>query len=213
MKFDEYIPWAIRTENVNAMSIRQRMLDDNVIRMLHAVIGMTTEIGELTEAIHKLDSHRNEAEWANFREEVGDVFWYVAVMYDAAVAKFGQIAVRIPTWDHSWANGDCLETSKQISLEGALASTVGALANLIKRHIFYGDELVVDALLMRLHNVYKTLRLCLDFYYSGASCTYYNTLADNIEKLRKRHGKKFDDVGVVDWNVERELSHMFGHRQ
>lgn len=45
----------------------------------HALIGITTEIGELIEA---LNSHKDprQLDWVNVREEIGDLWWYVALL-------------------------------------------------------------------------------------------------------------------------------------
>lgn len=50
-------------------------------RLFHAIIGIATEATELCEAL--LDTQlQNEIDLVNLREEIGDVSWYIAILFD-----------------------------------------------------------------------------------------------------------------------------------
>lgn len=44
---------------------------------LHMLMGMTTEVGELTDVFKKNLAYQKEIDWVNVGEEVADVMWYL----------------------------------------------------------------------------------------------------------------------------------------
>jgi len=56
--------------------------------VIHAIIGAATEAGELLEALRAVIIEGKEFDEVNMREEVGDVFWYVAVLADTCNFTF-----------------------------------------------------------------------------------------------------------------------------
>lgn len=68
--------------------------DDNSntgIDVLHAVLGIATEAGELLEAIQIGLFGEDGFDFVNLAEEVGDVFWYQAILANAAGKSFEEI--------------------------------------------------------------------------------------------------------------------------
>lgn len=59
------------------------MKDTRTVRLLHAVIGMITEIGELAEQIKRHVFDGGELDYTNLQEELGDNQWYVALAHNA----------------------------------------------------------------------------------------------------------------------------------
>lgn len=45
---------------------------------LHMIMGMTTEVGELTDIFKKNFAYKKDIDWFNAQEEIGDLMWYVA---------------------------------------------------------------------------------------------------------------------------------------
>ena len=73
MTFEEFVPLAIKTESKNrplSLDIIDLGLTD---RILHAFIGIATEIDEYNEAIRNNDK-------VNALEELGDMLWYLAIL-------------------------------------------------------------------------------------------------------------------------------------
>lgn len=56
---------------------------EKLIRVLHSVVGMNTESGELIEALIKACENNGELDVVNFKEESFDVDWYQAILEDA----------------------------------------------------------------------------------------------------------------------------------
>ena len=77
MNWNEYKALAIRTESVPVIVYGSMLAGDDAehmktTRLLHATMGLATELAELVEGQGKV----------NFVEEVGDVLWYLAVADD-----------------------------------------------------------------------------------------------------------------------------------
>jgi len=53
-------------------------------RLLHSVLGMTGEVGELASNLEKWLYYGQEKDNTNLKEELGDLLWYVAEMCNAA---------------------------------------------------------------------------------------------------------------------------------
>lgn len=53
------------------------------IRVLHAIIGIVTEAGELVEALEKSLVEQTDFDDVNLLEEAGDIYWYLALLLDA----------------------------------------------------------------------------------------------------------------------------------
>lgn len=71
--------------------ITDDLLDDKTIRNLHGVVGITTESGELIEALLKRFFTGLEIDSVNMMEEAGgDVPWYQAILADANGYTFDQ---------------------------------------------------------------------------------------------------------------------------
>ena len=61
-------------------STRHFTLDDNDRRLLHALFGVVTEAGELTDAFKKHLFYGAELDRINLVEECGDLLWYLVVL-------------------------------------------------------------------------------------------------------------------------------------
>ena len=55
--------------------------DDSAEKSLHAIIGLATESAELLEAMYKHKWGGEEFDEVNCKEEIGDTFWYLAILF------------------------------------------------------------------------------------------------------------------------------------
>ena len=78
-----YIEQAKTTDIQDYDLVRDRLKSRNTIRFLHAAMGICTETGELMDALKKHLIYGKELDKTNIIEEVGDLFWYVAILADA----------------------------------------------------------------------------------------------------------------------------------
>jgi len=68
MKINEYCKLANRT---NAD------LGSETSNTIHMLMGMQTEIGELTDPFKKQFAYNKPIDWFNVKEEIGDLMWYI----------------------------------------------------------------------------------------------------------------------------------------
>lgn len=76
----DYISGAIRTESPASAEVNARMARS--VRGLHAAMGVATEAGELVDAFKKHIFYGKPLDKVNVVEEVGDLFWYLAILAD-----------------------------------------------------------------------------------------------------------------------------------
>jgi NTP pyrophosphatase (non-canonical NTP hydrolase) len=73
--------------------VMERFSDEN-IRLFHAGIGMATEAGEVLEQLESHIFQDKPLDKFNLAEEVGDSFWYSAIISRLVGQSFGQIMFR-----------------------------------------------------------------------------------------------------------------------
>ena len=98
--------------------------------VIHAIIGAATETGELLEALQKVVINGEAFDEVNMREEVGDVFWYLAALAhtcnftfeDAQRVNIAKLRARYPNKFTAFdANNRNLNEERRI-LEGSPVS-------------------------------------------------------------------------------------------
>ena len=80
MNSKDYIKNATKTESINFKSMDERLSSDGLKRLLHAGMGLSTEAGEFLDALKKHIFYGKELDRVNLAEEMGDVFWYCAIV-------------------------------------------------------------------------------------------------------------------------------------
>lgn len=173
MNWDEYKALALRTESIPDIGGSKE-----VTRLLHGVMGVCTELAEL--------SISNNI--ANRYEEIGDVFWYLAIIDDVIDYSSGP-----PDNLKAWENG---------------LQIVGDLQDVIKRVIFYGTPLDEQAICKLRDSCWQTLNFINGLKVDELESYELYWIA-NITKLEKRYPELlFDKDKAINRNVEEELSHM-----
>lgn len=90
----EYIENAIKTESADFHAIAARLLpgidpddlppfDATILRAMHAADGLVTESGELLDMLKKHLFYGKDFDRVNVIEELGDLFWYQAILCHA----------------------------------------------------------------------------------------------------------------------------------
>jgi NTP pyrophosphatase (non-canonical NTP hydrolase) len=55
-------------------------MDESKCNLIHAALGITTEGGEISDAIKKHVIYGQDLDIVNIMEEIGDLMWYVAIL-------------------------------------------------------------------------------------------------------------------------------------
>ena len=83
-----YIEQAKLTESTDFAPIMERLSQPELVRVLHAAMGVSTEAGELLDAVKKHVYYGKPLDRTNLFEEMGDVFWYLAILADCLGVDF-----------------------------------------------------------------------------------------------------------------------------
>ena len=93
-KIVEYVQKALSTESNDFDAIASRLRDNRTVRLLHGALGAVTESGELADVLKKHIFYGKPLDTINISEEVGDLFWYCAIIADALDDDFESIMRR-----------------------------------------------------------------------------------------------------------------------
>lgn len=67
----------------------------NPLRLLHAAMGMQTEVAEFTDALKKSLFYGKPLDVVNLKEEIGDALWYIEVALDVLESTTEEEQVRV----------------------------------------------------------------------------------------------------------------------
>lgn len=127
MKNETYQEQALRTESVDFEAILKRLQSEQVIRMLHAAIGLATEAGEALDMLKKHIFYGKPLDTVNFAEEIGDSQWYAAIgssavgkeLQDIQGNNIAKLKARYPDkFSEEKANNRDLKTERAILESG-----------------------------------------------------------------------------------------------
>lgn len=195
----EYESNVLITESKDFPPILAR-IDDRMIRLLHAGLGLSSELAEVTDAAS--DPEDGEIDWINIAEEAGDLLWYTAIAVNTLDFDHNQISKFEPT------AGDHDSIMKHSSLGllavlGALSYAIGNYNDFLKKHLFYGKPLNLEKMEQTLCQLCMAVAgLC---YVSGFTIEEVRTV--NIQKLKQRYGDKFSEAAALtrDLVTERKI--------
>ena len=91
MDTKEYVVNAVKTESRDFSAIGSRLAEVRNQRLLHAGIGLATEAGEFLDALKKHVFYGKDLDTVNLSEEMGDLFWYCALIADELNVDFADV--------------------------------------------------------------------------------------------------------------------------
>ncbi|MCP4325022.1 MAG: hypothetical protein GY787_24890 [Alteromonadales bacterium] len=156
-----------------------KMSDDYVIDLYHAGAGIVTEVKELCDAFT----------YTNTYEELGDICWFLALVYKRIPFDFG--------------NGAYSTNSKKESLEKLMSESI-ELLNLIKRHNQYEDK-NIDKIKYKCSCISTILvHIAVQSDYSVG-----DIFTANIIKLQKKRYKGgYNNFDAINRNTREEYDAM-----
>ena len=190
--FEEYLPEAIKTESI-------KNIDFNGVnsRLLHASLGLATECGELLENYYGFRTDKKEIDYKNLKEEIGDLAWYLAVLFDYFnIKSVDDIdVVNAVEW---------FEDLELLLLSLTIKSS--ELLDVVKKAIFYDRDFKKEDLIKKGYEILLTLDMLCDTALNSESLELSGVLELNISKLSKRYKKgKFDSEDANKRDVKKEL--------
>lgn len=175
----DYIAGAIRTEAPWEDEALQRRLK-TCTRLIHSVLGLSTELGELAETL------MGKPDRNHIREEIGDCLWYCAIFCDYVHFTFedamaaAEVDWAVSGYGHAMGNW--------------LAKFVGETADIVKRLVFYGKGPEEAGFTLKRIGL---VLLCLRWIASTYELDWDSCMAVNLNKLRKRYPEKFNETDAV----------------
>jgi hypothetical protein len=185
----EYEKNAIITESKD-FNLVKTLLDDKMIRLLHAGLGMSSEIAELVRALKSTD-----LDLINISEEVADIAWYAAIATNALEFDHEKI---------SSLEAEGVEWGKTFGTLEICAHTafwaIGEFNNLLKKSLFHGK--ILDSERIR-HNLMQ-LCACLSAISYFCKIDLSEARKRNIDKLKIRYGNKFTEESSSNRDLDSE---------
>jgi NTP pyrophosphatase (non-canonical NTP hydrolase) len=194
----EYEQNCLITESKEFTPIHDR-INDRMIRILHAGLGMSSELSELTDAAYSA-TKENEVDWVNVSEESADILWYCSIGVNSL--GFDQDEISSFETDPLPASfrSPVHDTTILTAAIAAITCSVGEFNDQIKKHMFYGRKLNKEKMKQSLQQI------CMGI--SGICIVSGTTISDarqtNINKLKARYGEKFSEAAALNRNLEVE---------
>lgn len=184
-----FMDGVLRTASHDWHTSWQSIGSEDQMQLLHAVLGISSEIGELRGA---------EKDPVNFVEELGDILWFCALAYHALRLEF--IPLSKPTRRHvmvAWSF-----ESREATMR-AMTFTVGDLCSHVKAYIYYGRALDREAFLISLASIVIRVNVLCE---KQDTCVQ-EVMEINQKKLRARFPDKFtaECANTRDLEVERKV--------
>lgn len=152
-------------------------------RLLHAVMGILTEIEEL------LDNHStapNSEDEVNRREEIVDALWYCAIIAREFNVDFSQSTSVSPS--------DSMSTIIDIIKNSC------KLLDILKKKIYYNKPVVDD----NFKTIFEKVLSSISDYANYYSINLEENFDKNIAKLKARYGDKFSSERAINRDTDSE---------
>lgn len=170
------------------LSVKSSSFHQPNVDLLHAAMGLCTELGETLE----LESEEHEI------EELGDIAWYLALGFHATGLDFENCTIYAPEEFYATVRGeDFLDTLIIYATE---------LLDMVKKQVFYGREINTgkahDCLIMLKNSMHHGLEL------SDGDITLDDIITANVKKLKARFPEKFTEDAANNRDVKEEYKQM-----
>lgn len=164
--------------------------NEKVQRVLHGVIGICTEVGELQEGLGTQILQERKVNIVNLKEEIGDIFWYMAIL-DRELSDDSDFNVQ-------YNDEVGLISPEFILRELGIQSAI--LLDIMKKKLFYNKPIDVEKFAVSYGHINDYLE-CLMLSYNLSK---ESVLETNINKLKARYGEKFSNEKAIDRDLDAE---------
>jgi len=176
MNLTEYKQFAEKTLSTQFHS------DPQLEKILHAALGLATEIEEL------LVNYSGNIDHINVLEEIGDITWYLSVFY----REYPEIEnIKVTT---------NLEVKTPQDLIMSMLKCILQIQDLIKKKLYYNKPINQEVMNTLVATIDSDIRMYLSIY----NLNIEEVWEKNIEKLRSRYGEKFSSERAINRDLETE---------
>jgi NTP pyrophosphatase (non-canonical NTP hydrolase) len=162
--------------------------DPQLERILHAAIGLATEIEEL------LVNYSGNIDPVNILEEIGDLTWYLSIFY----REYPEIEnVKIAS---------TMEVKTAQGLIMSMLKSILQIQDLIKKKLYYNKPINQETM----NTLVAILDLDIRMYLSLYNLNIEEVWERNIAKLKSRYGEKFSSERAINRDLETERTILEG---
>lgn len=160
---------------------------EDVQNLLHAVMGICTEVEELLENF----SINTMLDSANLLEELGDLYWYIAIIHRD-----------YPMFKKLSNSNVATEVKYNSSFKAVLNINKYSLKmlDILKKKIYYNKEIDLNMLNNYLLLIEVDIKYMLDSY----NYRFESMLQINIDKLKARYKEKFNSKEAIERDLDTE---------
>lgn len=176
MNLEEYIKLAEKTLSTEFHS------DSKMERILHASLGLATEIEEL------LVNYTEKIDPTNVLEECGDLTWYLSIFY----REYG-----IKNFNSSEKSPNEIEPYDLIM---DMLRNILKIQDIIKKKLYYNKPINEGTLIELILAIDSSIRDYLKYH----NLIIEDVWNKNIAKLRARYGEKFTSERAINRDLETE---------
>jgi len=206
LNFKMYIVDVLKTESNDFSKIGQNMSSQRNIRLLHATMGISTEITELFEMIQS-----KNLDLTNLMEECGDATWYIGIAVnelgvdaDSFFEKAKSLSLKNKNslLEKSLMSLDFMKRKKIQKLLNKIVKSSGNSLDLMKKGVFYSREINLEKME---HFLIEILADLISILKVG-DFDIEETFQININKLHKKRFKsgQFSSQEANNRNLEEE---------
>lgn len=182
MNLNEYKQLAEKTLSTGFYS------DAQLERVLHAALGLATEIEEL------LVNYSDKMDSTNILEEVGDLTWYLSIFY----REYPEIEnLQITT---------TMEVKTPQGLIMSMLKSILQIQDLLKKKLYYNKPINQDSMNLLVATIDLDIRMYLNLY----NLNMEEVWERNIAKLKARYGDKFSSERAINRDLETERNILEG---
>jgi len=165
--------------------------DPQMERILHAALGLATEIEEL------LVNYSDKMDPTNVLEEVGDLAWYLSIFY----REYPEIENVKVNASETYYNAGNPHNLIMDMLKGILQ-----IQDLIKKKLYYNKPVNQESMNLLVATLDMDIRMYLELY----ELKIEDVWEKNISKLKARYGEKFSSERAINRDLETERTILEG---
>lgn len=105
MNTETYLKFVDTLENKDFASLKERLSDDENIRLTHSVMGLSSEVGEFVDLVKKKIFYGKEFDKVKAVSELGDILWFLGQtcntlgisLEDVMINNYSKLSTRFKT--------------------------------------------------------------------------------------------------------------------
>ena len=190
MNWIDYLPLAEKT-----LSTKFNCQDEFYQKILHAVIGLLTEVEEILENYEDGELMVDINKQGSVAEESADIFWYLSIL-------FRELDIR--NYNYKPSDDFKIDTPFNTLLSFTKASL--KFLDLLKKKIYYNKEIPNETMI----DLSIKLHALLSHFCNQYNVSIDDILEKNILKLKARYGDKFSSDKAINRDLETERKILEG---